>query len=86
MSELHVYKIDTGASEWVIAESESDAIRLLSEWADIPAAEYDDAKCTMLPNDEVIGILLVDEGETITKTCAEWVAHSGEGFLASTEY
>lgn len=47
---------------------------------------------TPLPDDSTLRIVcdehgeISDNGTSITKTCAEWIAKEGRGMLASSEY
>lgn len=88
MSKLHVFEIDGGGIDWVVAESEDEAIRLLAREVGCPAHEYENAKCKQLPDDKVFTIMKdpYNDCTGVTKTCAEWATENGKGFLASTEF
>lgn len=84
MEELKVYRNDV--IEWVIARSPEDAAELVKEYAGEPDSDDEPATWRALPDDKVLAIGDEDSGTVATKTCAEWVASNGRGFLASTEY
>lgn len=84
MEELKVYRNDI--IEWVIARSPEDASDLVKEHAGEPDPDWDTGPWRALPDDDVLTIEDEDLATVVTKTCAEWVASNGRGFLASTEY
>ena len=87
MSDLRVFRNDV--IDWVIAESPADATRAWEEhngdtWENCTG---DDERPSWreLANDEVLNVR-DDDGDSVEKTCAEWVRDHGRGFLCSTEY
>jgi hypothetical protein len=80
MSTLRVYANDV--VDWVIASSPEDADAVCREHTG--DTDDDPHNWTVCADDHVLPIH-TDDG-TIEKTCAEWVAEHGRGFLCSTEY
>lgn len=72
--------------EHVVAESEADASQV---WRETVGEDYDEEDCGAWerePDDTVLSIT-DDSGENEeSKTCAQWAASNGRGFLCSTEY
>jgi hypothetical protein len=91
---VNVYVISD--ADKVIAHGEADAWAVWTETTGMdPGEEFSedpDEAIQELPADKVLRIICdadgnpSDDGETISRTCAEWVAHQGRGFLCSTEY
>lgn len=84
MEQLRVYRNDV--IEWVIAESPEEAAELAKEYAGEPDPDWETGPWRALPDDDTLAIEDEDLALVVTKTCAEWVASNGRGFLASTEY
>jgi hypothetical protein len=88
---VNVYVISD--ADKVIAHGEADAWAV---WTETTGMDPDEEGCREdiweLPADKELRIVCdadgnpSDDGETISRTCAEWVAHQGRGFLCSTEY
>lgn len=80
---LNVYKNET---DWVVAESKEDASKV---WCETSGAEFFDenwqGEWEMMDPASTISII-DDEGKKVTKTCQEWIAENGRGFLCSTEW
>lgn len=89
MADLHVYK--NKVTDWVVAESVEHAQQLLTEYLQSMGSDGPDEfglAFEQEPDDKVMTITCEDENEQMqkqTKTCAEWAASEGPGFLASTE-
>ena len=91
MDDLHVWH---NGYDWVVATTAEDARAVEHEVSLGGVCSHDDAcDCEgdgweQWPDDKTVTIhdLDGDEGPTQTKTCAEWVAQQGRGFLCSTEY
>ncbi len=84
---LQVYHVDD--SDWVVAESAEEAIRIGEALYGAPYERYDDEPTPSYPEDDgkVLPIHnFADDGVTVTHTCAEWVALQGRGFLCSENY
>lgn len=90
---LRVYANE--AADWFVAESIEEAVALYKQW-------LIDTKCTLADEDltdacegfyrcndnKILGII-PDEDQSlppIKKTCAEWAASNGKGFLCSENY
>ena len=79
-------------TDWVIAESAADARVVMNEHIGPGYPGEDDDQIapedewTPEPDDKTLEIRTDDGRGVVKKTCAEWVAESGRGFLASTEY
>lgn len=80
MSELHVFR--NQVIDWVIAASPEDADAVCVDYYDDPPD--DPGAWIQLPDDRVLWI--IEDGVRVEKTCAEWVAQKGRGFIASTEF
>jgi len=86
--------------EWVIARDLEDAIAVLGEHYGETLDDIDEAKerdrLRPLPMSESISIFCDKRGnptspesdacEEIARTCSEWVAARGRGFLCTTEF
>lgn len=87
---LHVYR--NRVIEWVVAESPEQALHLLAVYL-VEECGYDpsevDAQLTQEPDDKMLSMLCDGPDthieERVTKTCAEWAAEHGPGFLGTTE-
>ena len=84
MEILHVYANDV--IDWIVASSPEEARTLAIEELgsghyDIESEEYE-----LCSDDEPLTIRDEDKNERVTKTCAEWCADNGKGFLCSTEH
>jgi hypothetical protein len=87
---MHVYTNDT---DTVIA-ADLDDVRAIIEahiGCTLEAEGWSLDDWRMLPDDEIKTIRFDDEvppgvEPRVTKTCAEWIASEGRGFLCSTEY
>lgn len=86
MPELHVFTDD--GTEWYIAATLDDALAAQREHTGIGPDDQDREYWTEVPDESELGIYLDEEreAEATTKTCAEWAAEKGRGFLCSTEY
>lgn len=77
-------------TDWVIAESAADARAVLNEHTGFPGDDDDqippEDEWEAEPDDKPLEIRTDDGRGVVKKTCAEWVAESGRGFLCSTEY
>jgi hypothetical protein len=85
MADLHCFSDDV---DTVIAASVEDADAAYDEWAGGDTGQ-ERARWTQLPDDKPLTITVdpeLNRGRRVTKTCAEWVASNGRGFLCSTEY
>ena len=79
---LHVYQNEVIDS--IVATSEEEARQIAYEYTE-QSEEYSDLEYTQRPDDMPLTIH-DDEGGKEIKTCAEWCARNGKGFLCSTEY
>lgn len=84
---LHVFHNGT---DWYVAESAEDASRVAEDHYTCDAADVgaEPGDLEQLPDDKPLTILDTEnhEGPSTTKTCAEWCASNGRGFLGSTEF
>lgn len=89
---LHVYRNE--ATDWFVAESAEEAVMLYRDWLGVTGctlseAEFkESAEFYQCADDKVIHIL-PDEDQSlpaVAKTCAEWCASNGKGFLCSENY
>ena len=90
---LHVFEI---GPDTVIAYDVDDAWTVWSEQSGEDRDDYetyDDP--VLLPDDKTLSIWCDADGiaepngdgaDTVERTCAEWIAREGRGFLCSTEY
>ena len=95
MSDLHVWSDNDCV--WVVAADARDAAIAYGEFCgyDNPAREIgqpgtdiEPDNWSMVPDDAELTINRADEDEppdSITQTCAAWVAENGRGFLCTTE-
>ena len=90
MSELHVFSDDV---EWYIAASAVDAMAAQRELTGMRESNQDPETWEQVPDERSLAIHMDDHGNAaeadapvVTKTCAEWIAEQGRGFLCSTEY
>lgn len=86
---LHVFKNDV--VDWFVAETAEEAKRLSIAYAkecgiDVELYDVDDNMFTQERDDKRLTINDDSESGKTTKTCAEWAAQNGKGFLCSTEY
>lgn len=94
MSNLKVFQVsDGGECVWVITDDPDKARAISREYlrdSEHPEDyEGDDEEITELPMDKTLSLWwdedhISDGGSKITRTCAEWIADQGEGFLATT--
>lgn len=90
MDELHVF-FDL-ESTWVVARDETDAMAVWCELTGEDAVDYPDIEWVPCGDDSTLTIQVDEAGEisdgpySLTKTCAEWAAHNGRGFLAAEDY
>lgn len=87
MGELHVFA--NKVTDWVVATSPEDASAVWVEHCGLDGETYPEREhgaWSQLPDDKALVIRDEDHDQKITKTAAEWAAHNGRGFLASTEY
>lgn len=84
---LHVYK--NGVTEWFVAESKSEAAviaeKYLTEVCGVARDEMD-LDFVQVADTRPMTIDEEDNSGAKTMTAAEWAAHNGKGFLATTEY
>lgn len=80
--ELSVFKNDV--IDWVIARDEADAQRVCAEHYETSVEDYDGGVWVRLPRESIVDV----SGPDVTdgRTCGEWIATEGRGFLCSTEY
>jgi hypothetical protein len=97
MSELHVFEFSD--CDLVVAASVADAWAVLKEHNGEGFHDHDDlegdARWEQLPDDREHGIWSYPDGaiaehdadgaEVVRRTCAEWAALHGRGYLGSTE-
>lgn len=79
MTDLQVW---TNGDEWVVAESEADATRVVVDLTGCDPSEC--APWKALDNASVLTVR-DDDGGKDAKTCAEWAAE-GRGHLASANW
>jgi hypothetical protein len=87
MPELHVYA--NKIVDWVVAASPEDAIAVAREHAKSIGCADEEADLdgyVQEPDDKVLKIDWHYNGVKVAKTCVEWAAFNGRGFLCSTEY
>lgn len=86
---LHVWRVDSGGERfWIIAADEVDAIAALHEAGMVDEDSYP-CECDVVDKLDPALELTVhndDGGEPTRKTCAEWIAAEGRGYLAGTAY
>jgi hypothetical protein len=84
---LHVYADEYN---WIIAHSVDDAWAVALElWGGVMSDYGDRDDFAPLPDDSPLPIWdseIPGEGVQITKTCAEWIAERGRGWLCGTEF
>lgn len=90
MSDLKVWK---GDEDWIVAETPQEALELLAKhggWSS--AEEWLEDHGVASAEEEFDALrdshsLTIDcEDEKVTKTCAEWCAENGKGYLAGTNW
>lgn len=89
---LHMFKNEV--TEWFIAYDVKDAQRIAREYyAEIGLSEEemeDSLDFEQEPDDKILTLTLEDAGpdeeDRVTMTAAEWCAHQGRGFWATTEF
>ncbi len=84
-NELHVFNND---HDWVIATSPKDAIAVwCAEMGEnIENYSYEEETWDVLDDGKFISIFVEeDDTEATRKTCAEWIAEKGRGFLCTTD-
>jgi len=81
---LHVYR--NHVTDWFVARSPEDAVKMAREYYAecLTEAQKDWLDFEQEPDDKAI-TCHTDDGE-VTRTCAEWAAENGPGFLFSTEF
>lgn len=83
MSALKVYRNDV--TEWVVAESPEDAEKVVAETGAPPPDDPNEwIECS--PDKEWTCHDFDGKGNTKTMTFREWIAHTGRGYLGTTEY
>ncbi len=90
MEQLHVFSDDV---DWYIARSVQDAMALQRNHGGMREVDQEPETWLQAPDDGPLSIHMDDTGNAsdgnaplVTKTCAEWIAEKGRGFLCSTEY
>lgn len=84
---LHVYQ--NGARDWFVAESIDEAQKMYREFSrntgcDDDELYFDFKQCV---DEKVLGILMDDvDSSKVSKTCAEWCASHGKGFLCTENF
>lgn len=88
-AQLHVYE-DADISNWVVAASVDDAVTVMLELWGGTVADYEPFDFTALADDAPLSIWDGEDGPgsgtKVTKTCAEWIAEQGRGWLAGTDF
>jgi hypothetical protein len=90
MDELHVFTDDDGI-DTVIAESAEDAMLVWLEQTWEPSSDHPNKKWIQRPDMDELTVVDNDgewgkSGRGYTRTCQEWAASQGRGFLCSSEY
>jgi hypothetical protein len=87
---LSVWRIDDGERHYVIAETRKAALMAVLE---LDMVEYDDPEAyeldmvlrvEQLSADKPLTVRDDDDNESTTKTCAEWAASEGRGYLCGS--
>jgi len=86
---LRVYEVDDGGElVWAITDDPEKARAISREYlrgdGETDNEILEPEEILELPMDAVLEIRDDDTGELWQRTCAEWIAKSGEGFLATT--
>jgi len=83
---LHVYR--NGATDWFVAESAEEAHAMGLELGALVGAdeEYADEVYVQCADDSFLKIDSENGPGVEAKTCAEWAASSGKGFLCTENY
>jgi hypothetical protein len=94
MSELHVYLVEDSERHWYVAKDEEDAFTLYGDPGD-PHPDRNRMNQDDEPR-ESVSITRLDDTQILwvrddndvrqERTCREWCAIEGRGFLASTVY
>lgn len=81
--DMEVWKVRDGEVHWVIASSRDDAMAVMRESA--MWEEMDSGDGAVLEALSPESVLTVNEDEErISRSCGEWVAAEGRGYLAGT--
>lgn len=89
---LHVF---TDRTDFYVASSVDDVLALWVELTGDDPGYFEREEWNQEPDDRQMTIWCEDDqptephsdgAELVTKTCSEWAASNGRGFLASTEY
>lgn len=85
MADLHVF---TNDAEWYVAESLEDALAAQREQTGFTAEDQEPSEWGQLDDDGLLSIRVDEEcaEPAVSKTCREWAAEKGRGFLCSTEF
>ena len=87
---LAVFEVECeGESIHVITDDPDKALSIASKGA--PWDGDEEVSVKELPMDKVLSIWMEDGrisdgGELVPRTCAEWIASQGEGFLCTSEF
>jgi hypothetical protein len=85
---LHVFE---GECDWIVARDLDDAWAVaLEQWGGVMSDYGERDDFAQLPNDQPLSIWDGEDGPgtgtKVTKTCAEWIAEHGRGWLCGTEF
>lgn len=84
MVDLHVFSNDC---EWYVAANLDDALAAQRENTGFSEEDQDREEWGQLDDDFPLAVRLDEDDEpAVTKTCREWAADHGRGFLCSTEF
>ena len=87
---LQVFHADAGSGEWVVSVSAEDAAAVYQEYMGptyvLTEEDPQPADWRPLSGAGMLTITSDETGKRDKKTCAEWVAANGRGFLCSGNY
>lgn len=81
---LHVWA--NSVTEWYVAESADEAANMAREIGKLAGVTDDELDLDFEMWDDGRALTMDIDGEKVTRTCAEWAAVNGKGFLGTTEY
>lgn len=85
MGDLHVFTNDV---EWYVASTLDDALAAQRENTGFDAQDQDREEWGQLDDESPLSVFMDEDCSepAVSKTCREWAAERGRGFLCSTEF
>lgn len=85
MADLHVFANDC---EWYVAADLDDALAAQREFTGFTEDDQERDEWDQLDDESSLNVHMEIDGEDelVTKTCREWAAEKGRGFLCTTEF